>query len=57
MPLYEYVCRKCQKKFNEVLTVKEHDSKKMRCPQCKSQDVEHVIEPFFAKTTRKSTGW
>jgi putative FmdB family regulatory protein len=57
MPLYEYICRECRKKFSEVLTVKEHDTKRIRCPQCKSADVEPVIEPFFAKTTRKSTGW
>ena len=57
MPLYEYVCRKCQKKFDKVLTFKEHDLKKVRCPHCASEDVEPVIEPFFAKTARKSAGW
>ena len=57
MPLYEYVCRKCKRKFSEVLTVKEHDARKIHCPQCKSRDVESVIEPFFAKTSRKSSGW
>ena len=29
MPLYEYVCRKCHKKFGEVLTIKEHETKKV----------------------------
>lgn len=57
MPLYEYVCRKCQKKFSEVLTIKEHEARKVQCPQCKSKDVAPVIEPFFAQTKRKSTGW
>lgn len=57
MPLYEYVCRKCHKKFSEVLSVEEHGTRKVRCPQCKSDDVEPVIEPFFAKTGRKSSGW
>jgi DNA-directed RNA polymerase subunit RPC12/RpoP len=28
MPQYEYVCRNCHKKFSEVLTIKEHDTKK-----------------------------
>jgi putative FmdB family regulatory protein len=54
MPLYEYVCKKCHKKFSEVLTVKEHDTKKVPCPKCKSTDLEHVIEPFFAKTSSKT---
>ena len=57
MPLYEYVCRKCGKKFNEVLTIKEHDEKKIQCPKCRSQDLEHVIEPFFAKTASKTRAW
>jgi putative FmdB family regulatory protein len=54
MPLYEYACRKCGKKFSEVLTIKEHDTKKVRCPKCQTKEVEKVIEPFFAKTARKS---
>jgi putative FmdB family regulatory protein len=57
MPLYEYVCRKCHKKFGEVLTLKEHDSKKVHCPKCKSTDLEKVIEPFFAKTVSKTHGY
>ena len=57
MPLYEYVCRKCGNKFSEVLTLKEHDKKKLQCPQCKSRDLEHVIEPFFARTASKTGSW
>jgi putative FmdB family regulatory protein len=57
MPLYEYVCRKCHTKFGEVLTVKEHDSRKLHCPKCKSGDLEKVIEPFFAKTSSKTHGY
>ncbi len=54
MPLYEYVCRKCQKKFAEVLSVEEHETKKIECPSCKSREVDKVIEPFFARTTSKT---
>ena len=54
MPLYEYVCRKCRKKFSEVLTSREHDLKKIRCPRCGSAHAEKVIEPFFAKTESKT---
>lgn len=57
MPLYEYVCRKCHKKFSDVMTIKEHETKKVQCPKCKSQEVDHVIEPFFAKTSSKTGGW
>lgn len=54
MPLYEYVCRNCHKKFAEVLTIKEHETKKLRCPKCQSPNLEKVIEPFFAKTSSKT---
>ncbi|HXG48125.1 MAG TPA: zinc ribbon domain-containing protein [Methylomirabilota bacterium] len=57
MPLYEYVCRKCGTKFSEVLTIKEHETKKIHCPKCQSTDLEHVLEPFFAKTSSKTRGW
>jgi len=57
MPLYEYVCRKCHKKFDEVLSLKEHETKKLHCPKCKSTDLEKVIEPFFARTPSKTSGY
>ncbi len=57
MPYYEYICKKCHKKFGEVLTIKEHESKKIECPKCRSRDLEKVIEPFFARTPSKTTGW
>lgn len=57
MPLYEYICNKCHKKFSEVLTIKEHDTRKVHCPKCKGQDVTKVIEPFFAKTASKTGSW
>ena len=28
MPVYEYACRKCGKKFSEVMTMKEHETGK-----------------------------
>ena len=57
MPLYEYRCRKCHKKFDEVLTIKEHETKKLHCPKCQSTDLEKVIEPFFARTASKTSGY
>jgi putative FmdB family regulatory protein len=57
MPLYEYMCRKCDEKFSEALTVKEHDTKNPKCPKCQSTDVKKLIEPFFAKTTSKTRGY
>jgi putative FmdB family regulatory protein len=57
MPVYEYICRKCRNEFNTVLTIKEHEIQKLRCPKCESTDLEKVIEPFFAKTSSKTRGY
>ncbi len=54
MPLYEYVCRKCQHQFAEILTLKERGTAKVECPKCKSTELDKVIEPFFARTPSKT---
>lgn len=56
MPFYEYICGKCGKKFGETLTFKERETRKMRCPKCRSGVLQRVIEPFFAATSKKSAG-
>ena len=57
MPLYEYICKKCDLPFSEILSIKEHQDKKIECPKCHCQDVQHGPEPFFAKTSSKTRGW
>jgi putative FmdB family regulatory protein len=54
MPVYEYVCQNCGKKFAEVMTITQLSKKKVQCPKCSSQKVAKVIEPFFAVTSKKS---
>ena len=36
MPVYEYHCLKCDKTFEVVESVLDHDAAKIRCPDCKS---------------------
>lgn len=54
MPTYEYTCKKCGKKFSEVLRISEHEKKKVRCPKCQSVAVAQVPQAFFATTSKKS---
>jgi len=54
MPTYEYKCKKCGKKFELVMSMSEHESKRAACPKCKSRTLERVYSGFFAKTSRKS---
>jgi putative FmdB family regulatory protein len=54
MPIYEYRCTKCRKRFSQQQGIAEHGHKRPTCPKCKSRAVEQVYSPFFAKTIRKS---
>ena len=54
MPTYSYQCRKCDHLFDEILTIKEYEEGKRKCPKCGSEDVEQVVAAFTAKTSRKS---
>ena len=55
MPLYEFMCRKCNKRFEAMQTLSEHGKGKPSCPHCKSaRAVEPELSPFFAQTSRKS---
>lgn len=54
MPVYEYLCRDCQKEFEEVLTLTEHESEQAICPYCGSKNTEQEAAGFFAVTSKKS---
>jgi putative FmdB family regulatory protein len=54
MPTYEYVCRKCNRRFEAHLTLAEHDKRKAQCPKCRTKDVQQVPEAFYAVTSKKS---
>src|SRR5881296_796433 len=54
MPIYEYRCTKCRKRFSQQEGIEEHGRRRPACPHCKSRAVEQVFSPFFAKTVRKS---
>lgn len=54
MPIYEYRCQKCKKEFTLVMTMAEHDSVTIDCPDCKSAEVVQQYSAFFAKTSKKS---
>jgi putative FmdB family regulatory protein len=54
MPLYDYVCKSCQKTFEIALTLKEHEQERVECPKCGSKKVEQEPATFFAVTSKKS---
>ena len=54
MPSYDYRCPSCKKKFTLLLSIKEHDRKRVKCPKCGGGKVEQLISTFMTKTSRKS---
>ena len=54
MPIYEYTCRKCGADFTLALSLKEHETKKAKCPKCKATDVERVFSTAQVITSKKS---
>jgi putative FmdB family regulatory protein len=54
MPSYDYRCLKCKKQFSTILSIKQHDSKKAKCPKCGGKNLAQLISSFMVKTSRKS---
>lgn len=54
MPVYDYICHDCQKPFELVLSLHEHDEEKVKCPKCGSKNVDQEVTAFFAVTGKKS---
>ena len=54
MPVYEYECQKCGKRFTLALSLAAHGRQKASCPKCKSAKVTQLFSGFFAQTSRKS---
>ncbi len=54
MPVYDYVCQDCHRSFELTLTLKTHDTEKVKCPKCGSTHVLQEAAEFFAVTGKKS---
>ena len=55
MPIYEYECSKCERKFTIKLTFDQHDQHvPVKCPDCQSKDVYQLVGSVHVKTDKKS---
>ena len=54
MPLYEFRCSSCGKRFESRETVTEHERHREACPKCSSRKVEQLPSAFQAVTAKKS---
>lgn len=54
MPVYEFVCRECQKPFEMVRPMSEATATGVKCPDCGSHRVDRTYSNVYAKTSKKS---
>ncbi len=54
MPRYEFMCEKCKKPFEQIMTISEREKGEVKCPTCKGTKVVPQFGGFMAQTTKKS---
>ena len=54
MPIYDYTCKKCAKKFE--LLRRFSDTAEVTCPRCSSVEVERKVSSFSCGTSGGSGG-
>jgi putative FmdB family regulatory protein len=45
MPIYEYECKKCTKRFELLRSINDHDSD-IRCPKCGEKSPQRLLSSF-----------
>ena len=55
MPLYEYQCKKCKKKFEKLVSISESGNP-VKCPDCDSEETEKLLSTFSATVGSNSVG-
>ncbi|MGB9596296.1 MAG: FmdB family zinc ribbon protein [Candidatus Poribacteria bacterium] len=53
MPLYEYQCKKCDRKFETLVNLSKINNP-VECPFCGSKQTDKLISSFCASITTKT---
>jgi putative FmdB family regulatory protein len=54
MPRYEFMCEKCNKPFELIMTFAEREKGDVKCPKCQGTKVVPQFSGFVAQTGKKS---
>ena len=54
MPVYEFVCRDCQKPFETIRPMSDAQATDVKCPACGSGRVDRIYSHVYAKTSKKN---
>ncbi len=55
MPIYEYRCQRCEKRFEEYLATS--DKPAPPCPECGSQDVTRLLSRINTEWLPSDVDW
>jgi len=53
MPLYEYHCKKCDKKFEALVSFSKADGP-IKCPNCDSEETSRLLSTFAAGKSNRA---
>ncbi len=53
MPIYEYICKDCDTRFDVLRSIKDADAPIM-CKECESRNTTRAISVFFANSGGKA---
>jgi len=53
MPIYEFECRKCGARFEELLGMTQ-DTSEIRCPKCNASDPKRLMSMFGSRANSAS---
>jgi len=54
MPVYDFKCEDCRKRFSLTMTVQDRTKGRIKCPKCGSRKIEQQYEAVYAVTSKKS---
>ena len=56
MPIYEYTCRKCSGKFEQLVRSMKAADEAVKCPECGSSETARSLSVFAVSSTTGSGG-
>ena len=54
MPRYEFMCEKCNKPFEAIMTFSEREKGEVKCSKCHGTNVVPQFSGSVAQTSKKS---
>ena len=54
MPIFEYKCKICNNKFEELVS---GDTENIKCPKCHSNQVEKLVSIFASSDASSGSGF